>query len=336
MKKAKVLSMLLTGAIALSLTSCYFLPDEEEVLKPPTVAGESARYTTVTAAKRDLVKTLFATGMLVSEVETYAYFSGISGKLLSIDVNSGDTVKAGDVLCTLDTSDIDIEINEKELYIKRAKLEKQILENQSAMQAEIDKKQVDVDILQSELNKLVARKDGAKLKSPINGLVSNIREISVGDYIEADIAIATIIDPSTVYMSVKPTDYLPYKNGTELDIKVKDEIYDGVVFMNPNELPDQIPKEGIQYERDCVYIRFKGAPPQGIVGQLADSILLLDERKDVVVIANNLIKTINGESVVYVLKDDVKEAVSVEIGLKTGSFSEITSGINEGDIIVIR
>ena len=58
--------------------------------------------------------------------------------------------------------------------------------------------------------------------------------------------------------------------------------------------------------------------------------------ENAIVISNNLIKTVDGQKVVYVLKDGEKTAVPVEIGLKTGSQSEITSGLQEGDEIVIR
>ena len=53
-------------------------------------------------------------------------------------------------------------------------------------------------------------------------------------------------------------------------------------------------------------------------------------------ISNNLIKKVDGEKVVYVLKDGEKTAVPVEVGLSTGSQSEIISGIEEGDELVLK
>ena len=46
--------------------------------------------------------------------------------------------------------------------------------------------------------------------------------------------------------------------------------------------------------------------------------------------------TVDGEKIIYVLKDGEKVPVKVEVGLKTGSQSEIKSGINEGDELIIR
>ena len=85
-----------------------------------------------------------------------------------------------------------------------------------------------------------------------------------------------------------------------------------------------------------VYVRFSGDAPPDAVGQLADSILIQDTAENCIAVSNNLIKTVDGEQVVYVLKDGEKTAVKVETGLKTGSQTEIVSGINEGDELVIR
>lgn len=42
------------------------------------------------------------------------------------------------------------------------------------------------------------------------------------------------------------------------------------------------------------------------MGQLADTILVLDSVKDAIVISNNLIKKVDGTKVVYVLKNGEK------------------------------
>jgi len=83
-------------------------------------------------------------------------------------------------------------------------------------------------------------------------------------------------------------------------------------------------------------VRFTNTPPTEAVGQLADVVLVLDSVSDAVVISNNLIKKVDGEKVVYVLKDGEKVAVTVETGLETGSQTEIVSGISEGDELILK
>lgn len=103
-----------------------------------------------------------------------------------------------------------------------------------------------------------------------------------------------------------------------------------------NEDHNNVDDTGIDYQADTIYVRFKDTAPAEAVGQLADTILVLDSVKDAIVISNNLIKKVDGTKVVYVLKNGEKTAVEVETGLSTGSQTEIRSGLKEGDEIVIR
>lgn len=342
MKKHRIISLAAAAALCLTASGCYFLPDEEEVIAPPTVKTAETKYTTITAKKKDLVKQIVASGTIVSDKQSELAYEEQSGVVKKIYVRSGDVVKEGDLICELDTYDLDYQITEKELYIKRAKLQKQILQQQGALQTEIDKQQVEVDILQNELDSLNEQKEASYLYSTASGTVVSLGEVKAGDYANAGTVIATVIDPKSVYMEIKPNDLSAYKMDMDISIRIDGELYDGTVFMIPSEIPEvdedaeEEEENTIRYGKKSVYVRFKGTPPENCVNVLADTILVLDKRENVVVIANNLIKTINGEKVVYLLQDGKKVAVPVETGLETGSQSEIVSGVSEGDEIVIR
>lgn len=326
--------------ISFSSTGCYFLPDEEEVIPPPSVKTSEAGYTTIVASKKDLVQQVINSGIIKSEVTKEVSFEDTDGVIKSVKVAVGDTVKKGDVICEYDTSELDFQLKEKELFIKRAQLQKKILQEQGATQSEVDMQQVEVDILQNEYDALEKQKEQAFLYSPIDGQVASVgEEVKVGNQISAGYPVATILDPSQVYIEIQPTDYTVFKMDMDVNIRIDGEIYPGVVFMTPGNIPEEMDDEdydGLYYNARCVYVRFKDTPPEGCINLMSDVILVQDERKDVVVISNSLIKEVNGEKVVYVLKDGKKTAVPVELGLVTGSQSEIVSGVNEGDEIVIR
>ena len=63
---------------------------------------------------------------------------------------------------------------------------------------------------------------------------------------------------------------------------------------------------------------------------------MLDSRENVIVISANLVKTVNGQDVVYVFKDNERVQTPVTLGLQSGSSVEITSGLEVGDEIIIR
>lgn len=62
--------------------------------------------------------------------------------------------------------------------------------------------------------------------------------------------------------------------------------------------------------------------------------ILIDTKNDVLTIPASAVQTSNGESTVKVLKDNQVSQVTVTIGLSDTTNIEITSGLNEGDVIV--
>ncbi len=346
MLRYKFAALAMAAAAALSASGCYLLPDEEEVLAPPVVKASEVKYSTVIAQRKDLEKKLINSGTVTAEKQYMLTYEKQGGTISKFYVHAGDKVKAGDPICELETADVDYQITEKELYKKRAELNTTIIWQNGGTQAEIDKSYVDVELIQNELDKLYEKKKLAVLTAPVDGVVSQISDVRVGDNVGTGQSICTVIDTTGFYIAIKPNDPNPFAIDTELQIKLGDKEYTGVVFMNPQSLleykeqhQDDHDKEdntGITYEADTVYVRFKDEMPTDSAGQLADCILVQDKVENAIVISNNLVKTVDGQKVVYVLKDGQKVAVPVEIGLKTGSQAEIISGINEGDELILR
>lgn len=342
----KLIAAAVSAIMCLSAGGCYLLPDEEEVLDAPTVKASDVTYSTVTAKKKDLEKKIVATGTVTAENQYTLSYEKQSGTVSKFYVKAGDKVKKGDVICDLDTYDLDYQIEEKQLYLEKAKLKVDIIYEGGGSQAEIDSAYVDVQLLEKELEKLQAQKEDSSLKSPIDGVVSSLSDVRAGDNVNPGQTIATVIDTSALYIAIQPDDLTQYDIDTEVRIRIGEDYYDGVVFMTPKKLADyqaeqkedhnNVDDTGIDYQADTIYVRFKDTAPAEAVGQLADTILVLDSVKDAIVISNNLIKKVDGTKVVYVLINGEKTAVEVETGLSTGSQTEIRSGLNEGDEIVIR
>ncbi|SDA16761.1 Multidrug efflux pump subunit AcrA (membrane-fusion protein) [Ruminococcus sp. YE71] len=339
-------SALICSAVVGMMSGCYLLPDEEEVLPAPTVKASEVSYTTVTAKRKTLEKKIVNSGTVMSEQQYNIAYEKEGGTISEFYVRAGDKVAKGDKICELDTTDIDYQIQLKELDRKRAYLYTEVLYEKGCTQSEYDRAYVDVELLDIALKKLYKQRDNAVLTSPTDGTICALADVRVGDYASPGQTIATIMQTDKLYIAIKPNDLTAFPLGQKVQIRIGEDYYDGEVFMNPTELAEYKREEseshdkkeegGIEYEADMIYIRFAGEAPPDAVGQLADSILVQERAENVIVVSNNLIKTVDGEQVVYVLREGQKVAVPVEIGLKTGSQSEIKSGLNEGDEIIIR
>ncbi len=349
MKKIHTRFAALLAAAAISCTAlsgCYLFPDEEEVLPAPTVEATGVKYTTVTAQRKDLEKKVVNSGTVTAEKQYNLVYEKQGGIISEFFAAAGDKVSEGDPICALDTTDIDYQIAEQELYRKKAELNVQIITESGGTQAQIDQAGVEVELLDRTLERLYEQKEAATLRSPVDGVLLSIADVRVGDGVSTGQSIATVIDTTGLYIALKPNDYSMYKMDMELQIRLDKDYYKGKVFMTPGDLADYREEQAndhskpddtaINYETETVYVRFVDTVPPEAVGRLADCILILDKVENAIVISNNLIKTVDGEKVVYVLKDGEKIAVPVETGLETGSQTEIISGLNEGDEIILR
>ena len=135
-KAAALLAAVMT---AVSLSGCYLLPDEEEVLPPPVVKTSEVTYSTVTAVKKDLEKRILTTGVITAENQYKLMYEKQGGTIVKFYVRTGDIVKKDDPICELDTQDVDYQIKEKELYKKRAQLNVSIIKQNGGSVAEIDR-----------------------------------------------------------------------------------------------------------------------------------------------------------------------------------------------------
>ena len=343
-KRSALIAM--CAAVICTFSGCYLLPDEEEVLPAPTVKASEVTYTTVTAKRKTLEKKIVNSGTIMSEQQYNLSYESAGGTVSEFYVRAGDSVKKGDKICALDTTDIEYQIEIKELNRKRAWLYTEMLYENGVTQAEYDRAYVDVELLDIELEKLYDQLEEAVLTSPSDGTISALADVRVGDNVSTGQTIATIMQTDALYMAIKPNDVTAFPMGQEVQIRLDEEYYDGEVFMTPDELADLKADEaeshdkkdegGIQYQADMIYIRFKDEAPSDAVGQLADSVLIQDSVEDCIAMSNNLIKTVDGETMVYVLRDGERTAVPVVVGLQTGSQSEIKSGLEEGDELIIR
>jgi HlyD family secretion protein len=59
--------------------------------------------------------------------------------------------------------------------------------------------------------------------------------------------------------------------------------------------------------------------------------------QDVILIPNRAVRLIDGQRVVYVLRDNQALPITVTLGASSDTFSQLASGdINEGDLIILN
>lgn len=349
MKLSKIITLMLAAAFILtSLSGCYFLPEEEELLEAPVVKANEVSYTTTTASLRDITKQVLTPGNIASGTEYNARFSDVGGNIKAVYVSAGDMVEEGQLLAEFDTYELDkqIERMEKELY--REQLEYEIAVEKRESETVKAKELLDVQLMQNDLDILYAEKESAKLYSAVAGTVSYVLTCSPGDWVNPGVTVVRVIDVTDLYIKINPSnDIGEFLIGRPITIRYEGEYFDGTIVRNQSgkqwdeatqgALKDENDVEILGEQSEDIIVKFNDIIPEtSAVGNIADTLLILDSREQVIVISANLVKTVNGVKCVYVFKDNERVQVNVTLGLQSGSLVEITSGLEVGDEVIIR
>ena len=111
------LSCLALGAV------CYWgYPKLMEARKKSSGAGAMARPTTAMAETRDIHFTVSAAGD-IGPAEQVSVRPEVSGRIETLPVDIGDSVRKGAILFTLNDQDLQIELSQRQIEIEGAKLQ---------------------------------------------------------------------------------------------------------------------------------------------------------------------------------------------------------------------
>lgn len=151
----KTTPFLISASIVLSMSACSFLPKEEAVLAPPLQQPATVNYDTDTVKKGTIERKVTCIGSFVSVSQSDMYFKYRGGRLKSINVRTGDKVKPGDVIAELDTDNLESDIRQQELAVKKAQI------NYDRLKSDMDndKEPTDVTIAKLQLNDLQRQYD---------------------------------------------------------------------------------------------------------------------------------------------------------------------------------
>ena len=307
-----------------SLSGCYFFPEEEKLLDPPVLKVEDVTYSTYKAVKKTIVNKATATGYCVSEVQQDCMFKERDGKLKTIYVRAGDTVKEGDLIAEYDTGDLEYELRTQELKVQQAEI------TYNASGSETDRLQLEIE--KNTLAQYQNELDGSKLYAPCDGLVSFAERIKAGTTVDAYKVIATIIDPDKIYVKASVTDEKKFSKGQTVTITIDGDDYEGTIVKTPLEA-----KEQGDEDTSSIYAEFKGTLPSFTkVGTVADISYIKEQAEDAIVIPKYLVKTLSGQDYVQIFKDGEKTEVNVELGISNATEVQILSGLSEGDEVVVK
>lgn len=320
----KFLSISAILAIAVNITGCYFFPNEEPVLEPPTLDVQEVVYSTYTVGRKDIESSIIQSGYVVSSKETDCFFNKYSGQLKNIYVNPGDFVEEGQLIAEMNNGLIEHQLNTQKLRVELAQL------NYNNSQSAADKLQLEIE--QSTLESYQDQFDGGRVYAPVSGQVSYVKTLNPGDMVDPYDVLVKIIDPDKLCVRAK----ISGKGGFNIDdpvtVEINGDVFDGMVVRTPKEELEE--GDGTS---DTVYVEFVGENPGfGYLGYIGNIKKVNAQSKNALVIPKYVIKTDGDRSYVQVLKDEEKIEVDITTGVSNAVEIEVLSGLSEGDKVISR
>lgn len=346
----------------LIFTSCQIMPVEEELPEPPVIRSYEAKKNKQTTVLRgDLITSETVKCTYASAKQEALSFSQEGLRIEKIYVSVGQQVKTGELLAELELGDLPQQIESGEYEIaalntKRAYILK-IMELEQKKQ----------DILIADMEDWLAREQEKEKDRIAAAYNRRLQEVDDSLYI-AGLRMEELQDElrqRRIYAGISGTVTYVQKMGddersTEGRTFIKIADMDTNVFIVKGENAQYFPegkkvtiqcdkKEFTAYavdgtglgmpkskESEIAYLKPEPAdtiPENGAEGTIK---VILEERRDVLYVNKKAVKTSEGEQFVYMLNDEgMRYMNKVTTGFSSGNFVEITSGLAEGDSVIM-
>lgn len=337
---AKILSFTIAALLAAAASGCqYILPKEEEPLAPPLVQPKDVVYTTVDVTRGDMQQTVQGVGRVESVKRVDLSYTESGGRLKSLKVKAGDMVKKGDIVAELDTADLDYRLKVENLRLQE--MENSYASLKKAMkrardQTPVKNASIDLQIEKLTVLELQKQKDNSIIRSPIDGSVVYVTTANLGDAVDAYSTVARIADESVkmlTYESDNAKDQFQIGMKVQLTLRSDNSEAEGLVVSTPDDMVQQ----DITKPDNTVYIKIPDEFSNKVkVGDEVKIVVVLADRKNVLILPRNVVRTYMQRRYVQALVDGVKVEKDVQVGLETTTDTEIISGLAEGDKIIVN
>ena len=315
-------------------------------------------YTTAVVTRRDIGSSVLATGIIKPMVGAEVRVgSRVSGLVKSLHANVGNYVKKGQIIAELEPYELEAKYNQSlaSLQNTRANYEyaKLDFERQKSLSKQnfISQNQLDLAEKTFEINKAQVEQAEAnldyakvqleytKITAPISGIVSSV-STQEGETVAASFSaptFVTIIDLERleVWAYVDETDIGRIRENQKATFTVdtySDTDFEGIITAI---YPKAVIQDNVVNYVTTLKItdfREKILRPE----MTTNVTIYLEMRKNVLTIPTSAIKRDKGERFVTVIEDDKQVQRKVKIGWNSNGNTEIVSGLNEGEKVVIQ
>jgi len=313
-------------------------------------AGEEALPVSVAPVERQDLNSYLVLNGIVEPERKVEIFSRLSAYVKQIVKEEGDLVRKNDVLALLDDTEIKISFEQAKIQLEQARLsleeaEQNFNRNQELIKRELISEQefqtqeatykqrkLDYQDRQESYKDLELQLNYTKIRALSEGYITE-RLIEVGDRVNANEQVYTIEDfnPLLIRVYVPTSDAIKLKEGMSADVTT--EILEGAVFEGSVKLIN--PRIDTQTGTVKVTVEVTDESLRLTPGMFVEVQIAIGAKENVVTIPRKAILYKQNKTYVFVMNRNQVSQREIELGLTEEDFVEVTSGLNEGEVIVV-
>lgn len=335
--------MIAAALAATAMFGCAKKEDESDIYIPIRT-GNSVNYDTVHATVGTLLEQAALDAGFGTPYNVGLSFTRTGGTVASVEVHEDQEVLKGDVIATLDPTELEDDIVVQELTLNSAKSTYENLQKQRASADDIEFARIAYEIEQYKYDNLVGLRESLSLTAPFDGrIVSLGNNCYVGAHVEKYDTLCTISDSSRVCLTATDRDgrLSNVGFGTRVDItqgelvstygKVIDTITSQRFDRETGEMRDittyviQCDEEGVEFsELGGIQVIFTTLRRDDAVIVPSDAVFeAIDD------------STNSTSNFVNVLMNGIKVQTPVTVGVVSGDKTEILSGLDGSETLIM-
>lgn len=330
MNKYTTVNAVIFSALGLLTASCGNKEQAKQKTPPPPVAID-----VMIAKPASFSYTIDASGSVQAQ-EFVELKPEVSGRIVKLNINEGETVTEGTLLVKLNDDDLQAQLRkfqaQYDIAQRNLKRLKPLLDANGLNQQEYDVADNQVKSLQADIEFTKAQIRKTEIRAPFNGLIG-LRNVSLGAFVSTQDIMATLQQVSSLRIDF----VLPEANTSlikkGMSVKVQSDQGSGAYLARIIAIEPQV-NTGTRNIKVRAVLQDKTARlnPGAFVKVLIDA----GKTNSAIMIPTNCVIPESRSKKVAVIKGGKVVFQVVEVGYRGDSKVEITKGINAGDTIALN
>ncbi len=333
--KLRTIIILIVIITLLIVIKIFFLqPKKDEVPKGSAPKAQTVNVTGYIASSQLLENKIYSSGTILANEEVVLH-PEVSGKLVSVNFREGNFVGKGALLAKINDADLQAQLRRLGFQLKLAKEKSErlrgLLNIQGVSQQEYDEGASQLQLINADMDYTRAQIAKTEIRAPFAGRIG-LRQVSAGSYVTNASTIATIQQTNVLKVDFtipeKYSDIVHIGDMVQFTVDNSPEKSFAKVFAIEPKIDAQT--------RNITVRAICNNTQEGIFpGAFARIELVAEKKQSTIMIPTEaLIPELKGKKV-FVSKGGKAMPVMVETGVRNDAQIEITSGLTEGDTVIV-